>query len=83
VINGSSFGYFTSVQVYSLSFGNTVSTTNPLVYLNGTSTVEFVGGTFNGISSLSSSGAIFSDAQSGSPRTIVVKMNGTTFQGMI
>jgi hypothetical protein len=72
------------VQVSSLSFGNTISSTNPLVYLDGDSTVDFKDGTFNGISSLSTSGAIFSDAGSSlSTRTVVVRINGKTFQGLI
>jgi hypothetical protein len=70
------------VQAYSLSFGNSVSTTTPLLYLNGTSTAEFIDGTFNGITSLSSSGAVFSDAGSSASRTVVVKLSGITFQGL-
>jgi hypothetical protein len=82
VTSGSSSIHFSEVQAHSVTFGNSVSTTNPLVLLNGTSTLEFSGGVFNGISSLSSSGAIFSDVGAATPRTIVVKINGTTFQGM-
>jgi hypothetical protein len=52
------------------------------VYLNGSSTVEFVEGVFNGISSLSTSGAIFSDSSSTTPRTVVVKINATVYQGV-
>jgi hypothetical protein len=46
------------------------------------STVDFIGGMFNRISSLSTSGAIFSDTNAASSwRTVVVRINGTTFQG--
>jgi hypothetical protein len=54
-----------------------------LISLNGDSTVDFKDGTFNGITSLSTSGAIFSDAASSSAAgTVIVRIDGTTFQGV-
>jgi hypothetical protein len=84
VVNGGSFAYLQYVQASQLSFAVPVSSTTatPLVLMNGSSTVEFISGTYNGITSLSNSGGVFSDLRTSSASaTVVVKLKDATFQG--
>jgi hypothetical protein len=75
--------YLVNVVVTSVSFVGTISNTTSLIAIAGSSTIEIVGGVFSSITSYATTSAIFSDSGSSTPRTVVVKVNGSTFTGVV
>jgi hypothetical protein len=82
VSTGGSSIHFINTIVANVTFSGTLSNTTTLIYMSGTSNIEVVNSSFTGVSSYAGTGGIFSDVNSSVPRTIIVKINGSSFTGI-
>jgi hypothetical protein len=74
---------FVNVLVTALQFSGSLSNSTSIISVGGTSNVHIESSVFNGVSSYAGSSAIFSDVGSTGSRTIVVKINGSVFIGIL